>query len=86
LPGPIGKGEPATPLDPPRVSCKKETTGDTPKPPCKDCWIDVQLGTLSRAASEWIVSVLGLLDKERALRGEEHRCLDDHEKKEIIRQ
>jgi len=41
---------------------------------------------LSRAASEWIVSVLGLLDKERALRGEEHRCLDDHEKKEIIRQ
>lgn len=41
---------------------------------------------LSQQASTWLVDVLGLLDKERALRAEEHRCLDEHEKRGVIKQ
>lgn len=41
---------------------------------------------LSRQAATWIVDVLGLLDKERTLRAEEHRCLDEHEAKGAIKQ
>lgn len=39
---------------------------------------------LSEQAATWIASVLGLLDAERTLRGQEHDCLDAAEQKGLI--
>ena len=72
----------------PTVRCKKPATSATPPAPASGEWVAVVGGTvvLSERAATWIAEVLGLLDKERELRGEEHACLDDHEKRKIIRQ
>lgn len=41
---------------------------------------------LSAAAATWIIEVLGVVDKQRAVRVEEHRCLDVLQEKGLIRQ
>lgn len=67
----------------PRVSCKKQVTEKTPRAPRQEEWVNTD-GQLSEIAAAWIARVLGLLDKERELRRQEHACLDGHEKKGVI--
>lgn len=70
----------------PRVSCRKQATGPTPAAPREGEWVETRNGTaaLSEQAATWIASVLGLLDAERTLRGQEHDCLDAAEQKGLI--
>lgn len=41
---------------------------------------------LSAAASNYIIDVLGVIDKLRGVRAEEHKCLDALQEKGLIRQ
>lgn len=54
-------------------------------PPAADGWVD-SFGRLSREAATWIADLLGVVEKERALRAREHQCLDEHEKRGLISQ
>ena len=67
---------------PPRVDCKKQATPPIPPAPRKEEW--VLDGMLSERAALWVVELLGIADMERELRGVEHDCLDDHEKRGVI--
>lgn len=67
----------------PRVSCKKQATERISRAPRNEEWVNTD-GQLSELAASWIARVLGLLDKERELRRQEHACLDGHEKKGVI--
>lgn len=74
--------------EPPQVRCQKQQGPLLTAQPAADEWVAVKDGmaTLSEQAALWIVDVLGVLQTERGLRAEEHRCLDDHEKRGLIRQ
>lgn len=77
-----------SPLQAPTVDCKQPATPPIAMPPCAACWVTPVNGVaqLSQQAASWIVELLGTVDKERALRAEEHRCLDEHEARGIIKQ
>ncbi len=70
------------------MRCQQPATPPIPDAPCSDCWVGLVDGVvqLSQSAATWVVEVLGTLDKERELRAEEHRCLDEHERRGIIKQ
>ena len=72
-------------VGPTPVRCKQPATAPVPAPPAADGWVD-SFGRLSQEAATWIADLLGVVEKERALRAHEHRCLDEHEKRGLISQ
>lgn len=70
------------------MRCQKQQGPLLTAQPTADEWVAVKgdKATLSEQAALWIADVLGVLQTERGLRAEEHRCLDDHEKRGLIRQ
>lgn len=66
---------PSTEPEPPVVRCEKGATPDVPAWP--DLWLT--------EGSPWAITVLGILEEERRLRAEEHRCLDDLRDRGVIR-
>ena len=80
--------------EPPEVPCAQRTVDPRPpRAPRADEWVEyvpalsgVGAARLSAAAATWIIEVLGVVDKQRAVRAEEHRCLDVLQEKGLIRQ
>lgn len=79
--------------DPPRVSCKQPRDETTPAAPKAGEWVQrtttpdgKEAAWLSEKGATFIADILALLRSERAVRGVEHGCLDDAEKKGLIRQ
>ena len=78
---------------PPVVDCKQPATSPISAAPAADQWVDATPGVmgagmarLSEKAAVWIIELLGTVKKERDYRKIEHECLDEHEKKGLIRQ
>jgi hypothetical protein len=80
---------------PPEVRCKQEGAQIVPGAPRAGEWVawippstgsPVGVALLSERAATWIAEILGLLKTERDLRQIEHKCLDEHEAKGLIRQ
>lgn len=73
---------------PPEVRCQRPPGARTPPAPKADEWLQEVEGAvrLSKPAVDWIMTVLGLLDAERAARANEHGCLDAYEAAGDIRQ
>lgn len=78
--------------EPPRVSCKQARDETTPAAPRADEWVARAPAPDGRGEAVWlsekgaafIADLLALLRGERAIRGVEHGCLDDSEKKGLI--
>lgn len=81
---------------PPEVRCKQEDDPDVSPAPREDEWIDYTpprpgesgpgATRLSEAAVAWILDAMGVVRKQKGLRKVEHNCLDESEKKGLIRQ
>lgn len=82
--------------EPPDVPCAQRTVdAKPPRAPRADEWVEyippkpgesTGAARLSEAAANWIVGVLGAVDKLRGVRAEEHRCLDALQERGMIRQ
>lgn len=79
----------------PDVRCKQQAAPDVQAAPRADQWIDcapprpgekVESCRLSEKAVLWIADTLSVVTKLRGLRDTEHGCLDEAEKKGLIRQ
>lgn len=79
----------------PEVRCKQEPGPIVSKAPRADEWVEWRPprpgstfgdARLSKQAVEWITELLAALRVVEGLRGVEHKCLDDHEAKGLIRQ
>lgn len=65
----------AEPYTPPRVDCIQQDTPDVPAWPTL-WWVD---------GPAWAIETLGILEQERALRGGEHACIEQHKASGVIR-
>lgn len=85
------------PAEPPDVPCAQRTVDAKPgKTPRADEWVEWippkpgeasgGVARLSERAVAWIVETLGVVDKLRGVRAEEHKCLDTLQEKGLIRQ
>ena len=79
----------------PEVRCKQPAGPTLPKGPAADEWIEwnpprpgktAGEARLSEKAVIWIIDVLTVVRVSDGLRSTEHRCLDEHEAKGMIRQ
>lgn len=81
---------------PPVVRCKQSGVGPVRAAPRRDEWLAYAppkpgatgpgAAYLSEAAAAWIVDVLAAVEKLRGVQAVTDKCLDDHEKKGLIRQ
>lgn len=79
----------------PQVRCKQQAAPDISPAPRSDEWIEYTppkpgesqgAARLSERAVVWIVDAMSVVTKLRGLRTVEHECLDEAEKKGLIRQ
>ena len=79
---------------PPVVDCRKPDAGEYPAAPREDEWVEYRpaspgypqgVARLSEAASTWILAVMGVARRERALRAQEHACEDGLRREGVIR-
>lgn len=79
----------------PQVRCKQQAAPGIHAAPRSDEWIEsvparpgasAEAARLSEKAVAWIVDTMGVVTKLRGLREVEHACLDEAEKKGLIRQ
>jgi hypothetical protein len=79
----------------PQVRCKQQAAPDIAPAPRSDEWIEYTppkpgepqgAARLSERAVTWVIDAMAVVAKLRGLREVEHACLDDAEKKGLIRQ